>query len=103
MKMLKGKTAAILVSTLLMLSMMTVLLPRTSGQIVQKAGTPQVSYPYVIVGPNPVGVGQTATVIMFVANPPVTAGFVGTSQNVQNWTVVVTTPTGAQTTLRPYV
>ncbi|MGD0450726.1 MAG: PQQ-binding-like beta-propeller repeat protein [Candidatus Bathyarchaeia archaeon] len=97
MKILTKKTAVILLATILMISMTTSLLPKTLGQLTNPAGTVQTSYPYVRVGPNPIGVGQTATIIMFVAQPTLT------SEPVTGWTVVVTDPNGVKTTLGPFV
>ncbi len=85
MKILTKKIAVILATTFLMISMITALSPAL-GQLNNPSGTVQTSYPYVRVGPNPIGVGQIATIIMFVAQPTLT------SENVKNWTVVVTDP-----------
>ena len=96
MQILSKKTAVILVTALLMLSMTLSLFPKTSGQLTNPAGTVQTSYSYVKVGPNPIGVGQLATIVMFVAQPT------ATSESVRNWTVVITNPSGAKTTLGPF-
>jgi hypothetical protein len=98
MKILNNKTVVILATMLLILSMSISLFPSTLAQIITNGkGTVQTSYPYIQVGPNPIGVGQTATIIMFVANPPVT------SEDVKNWTLTVTTPSGVTSTLGPFV
>ena len=96
MKILTKKTAVILLTMILMISMAASLSPKTLGQLTNPPGTVQTSYSYVKVGPNPIGVGQLATIIMFVAQPTLT------SENVKGWTVVVTDPTGTQTTLGPF-
>jgi outer membrane protein assembly factor BamB len=93
MKFSENKAAAIAITMLLTLSLAaSALLPRALGQLPHPDGTVQTSYAYLKVGPNPIGVGQEATIIMFVAQPTLTSEFV------QNWTVVITDPNGHKET-----
>ena len=94
MKTLTKKTFVVLVAVFLMISMMTAI---SHAQLSNPAGTIQTSYPFVRVGPNPIGVGQQATIIMFVGQPTLT------SEDVKGWTVKVTDPNGVVTTLGPFV
>ncbi len=74
----------------------TALFPNLNGQLTNPPGTVQTSYPFVRAGPNPIGVGQTVTIIMFVGQPTLT------SENVQDWTLVITKPDGTNQTLGPF-
>jgi hypothetical protein len=97
MKILKNKTMAILIAALLTVSMgasMT-LMPTTN------AHTPawQIpTYAFINVAPNPIGVGQTATVGFGLTMPPATAGG-PYGDRYQNMKVTVTKPDGTKETL----
>ena len=54
------------------------------------------------VGPNPVGVGQTAQVNAFMSKPPMTAGLGGSGSIYEKITIEVTRPDGIKDTLGPY-
>jgi PQQ-like domain len=101
MKMSKNK-AAIAIALLLSLSMAVslTLSPETSGQVSPPPGTKVPSYAFLNVAPNPVGVGQTVTLAMYLAAPLLTSGFV--EEYPQNFTIIETTPDGKTLTLGPY-
>jgi outer membrane protein assembly factor BamB len=101
MKILKSNTIVVLITAFLMFSMAasTTLLPDAN------AHTPpwQIQlFAFINVGPNPIGVGQTATVNFFLNEPPMTAdGPYG--DRFGNMTVAVTEPGGKSETLGPFV
>ena len=96
----KNKTAAIMIATLLIISMgaSLILLPNAS------AHTPawQIpTYVYINVSPNPIGVGQTVNVNFWVNAPPPTAS----AQYGDRWSnlsVIVTHPDGTTEKLGPF-
>jgi outer membrane protein assembly factor BamB len=100
MKTLKNKTAKITIAIFLMFSMMAsiVLMPSTF------AHTPTWQIPtisFVNIAPDPIGVGQTATIGFWVNQPPPTAA----SQYGDRWqniTVKVTYPDGTSKVLGPF-
>jgi hypothetical protein len=96
MKILKNRNLAILIATLLMLSM-TASMTMTSASIYPPAGTHVTSYAEINVAPNPVGIGQTVTVNMYLAVP------LETSELVQNMTLYITDPNGLKTTYGPFI
>src|ERR1039458_976403 len=100
MKNLKNKTMAIMIALLLTISMSAsiMLIPTAS------AHTPAwtiVSYAYLTVGPNPVGVGQSVGVYMYVDHPlPGASDVPGSSNNIrrQGYTLTTTAPDGTVST-----
>jgi hypothetical protein len=100
MQNLKNKSLAILIATLLTISMATslILLPTAN------AHTPPYSIPtyaYCNVAPNPCGLGQTVTVGFWIQIPPPTAaGALGDRWH--NFKVTVTHPDGTTETLGPF-
>ena len=94
------KARAISIAILLMISMgaSTLLLPSAN------AHTPAwniVTYSFISVSPNPIGVGQKVNVNFWVNQPPPTAsGQYG--DRWQNITVTVTKPDGTTSTLGPF-
>src|ERR1700690_3574006 len=100
MQSLKNKTLAILIAAILTFSMgaTLALLPSIS------AHTPSWNIPteaYVLVGPNPIGIGQTATVHFWLQEPPPTAS-TAYGDRWSGLTVKVTLPDRTSTTLGPF-
>jgi hypothetical protein len=93
-----NKKVMILLSMLLMLSMAAsmALSPETLGQVYPAPGSKVQSYAFLNIAPNPVGVGQTVTLDMYLASPLLT------SEDPVNFTIVETTPSGTTTTLGPF-
>jgi hypothetical protein len=90
------KLLAIAIAILLTISLAaSVLLQNASGDF-PVSGTTIPSYSYVNVGPNPIGVGQTATVNMFHAIPTLT------SVGYEGMMIYITDPDGHETTLGPF-
>ena len=96
MKKLNNKTAIILLSTILMLSMLVAARPAALGQVYFPAGTHIPTYARINVAPNPVGVGQTVNVNFFLATP------LETSERPVNMTVREVAPDGTVTTAGPF-
>ena len=100
MKIGKNKAAAIMIATLLIISIgaSTILLPNAS------AHTPAWQIPtesFINVAPDPVGVGQTVTVNFWLQEPPPTAGTIY-GDRWTNMSVLVTKPDGTTQTLGPF-
>jgi outer membrane protein assembly factor BamB len=98
MQNLKGKTMAILIATILTISMTASLstTQNTFGQVYPPKGTHIPTYAYLNVAPNPVGVGQTVNVNFFLATPMETVEYA------VNMTVRMTQPDGTVKTLGPF-
>ena len=97
MQKLKGKTMAILIATILTISMGTSITLATAHTPAWQIPT----YSFCVVSPNPVGLGQTVNVNFWVNLPPPTAN----QQFGDRWTgmtVVVTKPDGTTETLGPF-
>ncbi len=62
----KGKVFCIVITVLLTL---TLTLPIALSQVYPPEGTPIPTYAFINVAPNPIGVGQTATINFFLATP----------------------------------
>ena len=100
MKILKNKTLAILIATILTISMAAsmTLLPNAN------AHTPPLTIPtwaYLSVMPNPVGVGQTAYIGFWLDKVPPTA-YQEYGDRWHNFIVTVTKPDGNTETLGPF-
>ncbi|MCW4046569.1 MAG: PQQ-binding-like beta-propeller repeat protein, partial [Candidatus Bathyarchaeota archaeon] len=89
----KNKAVAIVIAMLLAFSIAST----AFAQVPKSAGDTQTIYAFVNVGPNPIGVGQLATVNFFMASPLLT------SEVAKNWTVVITAPNGNKETKGPFV
>jgi hypothetical protein len=88
---------AFAIAVLLTLSLAaSTLLSNTMGQSIPPAGTEIPTYAYINVAPNPIGIGQTATVNFFLGVPTLT------SEPAVNMTVVQTDPDGVTKTLGPF-
>jgi hypothetical protein len=97
MHIAKTKFTAILIATLLIISIGTslTLLPNVSGH------TPAWSIPtfaYVVVLPNPVGIGQTTTIYMFLGNLPYPSSAINNDYRFHNYQLTITDPDGVNTT-----
>jgi hypothetical protein len=96
---LKSKGMAILIAALLTFSMTAsmILLPNASA-----SSPPQITtYAFVNVAPDPAGVGQTVNIGMWIDIPPPTAsGALG--DRWENFTLLITSPSGTTTTLGPF-
>ncbi len=89
------KTVFSLILVLLMTMAIATILPA-----VQAVDYP--SYLEINVAPNPIGIGQTAYINVFMTKPPSTS-FMGTAgDRYQNITLVITSPDGTKQTLGPY-
>jgi hypothetical protein len=96
----KTTIGAVVMILLMAISVFAVAVPRTSAQAIPPGfNVPQ--WTYINAFPNPVGVGQTISVLVWTANlPPTGSGAYG-----DRWTgmyVVVTKPDGTNQTLGPY-
>ncbi|MGF3522991.1 MAG: PQQ-binding-like beta-propeller repeat protein [Candidatus Bathyarchaeia archaeon] len=60
------------------------------------------TYAYLVVSPDPIGVGQTAFIVMWIDKVPPSAGGVG-GDRWTGFTVKVTKPDGSQQTLGPFI
>jgi outer membrane protein assembly factor BamB len=101
MKTLKGKITTIAIALFLMLSMTAslVLFPAAN------AHTPPWSVPthaLVNVAPNPIGVGQTVTIVFWLTNPPPPTAAGQGGDRWRNEMIYVTAPDGSKTTLGPF-
>jgi len=67
-----------------------------SAAVYPPAGTHVTSYAQINVAPNPIGIGQTVTVNMYLAVP------LETSEYVQNMTLHITDPNGHENILGPF-
>jgi len=96
----RKKPFAALVSLILVSTLVATLLVYPAA----KASTPPISIPtyaYIVVTPNPVGVGETVFVVMWLhMAPPTAAGIAG--DRWRNFTVTVTRPDGTTETLGPF-
>jgi len=103
LKILKNKTAAIAIAIFFILSMAgSMLAAPAKAQITAVPGLNPPSYIptflYIIVGPNPIGVGQQVNLNVFMGNClPDTE--IPCFSDPQNFNVTVTTPSGTSTTL----
>lgn len=95
MQTFRNKAAAIAIFLTLSMAVST-LLPSTLGQVTFPPGFPVPTYAYISVGPNPIGVGQTATINFFLASP------METGERPTNMTVIQTNPDGTTKTLGPF-
>ncbi len=98
LKISKNRTAIITIAILLMISMTAsiTLLPNTLAQVYFPVNTQYPTYAQINVAPNPIGIGQTVTVNMYLAVP------LETSESVQNMTLYITDPNGVKTTYGPF-
>jgi hypothetical protein len=97
MEIAKNKALAIAITILLTLSLAaSVLLPTFAQNPFIYPDTHVPTYPYLNVAPNPVGVGQTVTLNMFMAVPYLT------SEGGRDYTIEQTDPAGHTTTLGPF-
>ncbi len=92
---MKNKTAIVLLTTLLMLSLLISIRPALGDAAIAK-GSQLPTYSFINIYPNPVGVGQQVTLGIFLANP------FPTNEVATNMTIVETTPSGNTITLGPY-
>ena len=111
---LKGKTIAIALILLLTISAAVAVLPHVNAQINTYSSTPTLgsnglwnepTFAGLTIAPNPVGVGQTAQVIMLIELLPPSIGIEATTTTTGGWiglTLTVTDPNGTATTLGPY-
>lgn len=90
------KSAKILFSVLLILSIAVSIVLPTMAQIYPPPGTHIPTYAFINVYPNPAGVGQTVTVNFFLSTPPENGAFGGVPTNMS---VVVTYPDGTTKSL----
>ncbi len=104
MKTLKNKIAAITISIFFIISMTAslMLIPNANAQTLAPGKIDIPTYSYIVVAPNPAGVGQTINVDFWVDQPPPTAsGNYG--DRWQNLNVKVTDPNGDTQTLGPFI
>lgn len=104
MKMLKNKKLAILIATLLILSMTASMAFSTKvfAQVYPLPGTHVPSYAQLNVAPNPVGIGQTVTLNMYLTVPLETSSNALTSDRPKGFTITQTDANGVVTTLGPF-
>ena len=92
---MKNKTAIVLLTTLLMLSLLISMRPALGDSAIAQ-GSHIPTYSFINIYPNPVGVGQQVTLGIFLANP------FPTNEDAKNMTIVETTPSGTTVTLGPF-
>lgn len=87
----KQSKATVIIISILMLSIMLslTLSPNSFAQVTFPVGTKIPTYAYLNVAPNPIGVGQTATINFFLATP------METGERPTNMTLFVTSPDGS--------
>jgi len=94
----KQKLSAIALILLLTISGIMMIMPASNAQT---ATSPLPTNAYLAVSPNPVGVGQQATLMMWLGQPnPTASGLVGSRWT--NFTIAVTKPDGTTETLGPF-
>lgn len=98
MKMNFDKTKTASIALILMLTISATLI--TFLPTVNAADFP--TYAYITVAPNPVGVGQTVTIIAWLDKVPPTAGLIGLGDRWQDFTIEVTKPDESKQTLGPF-
>jgi hypothetical protein len=91
---LRSKSAVILISAILMISMATSVAMAQLNATTMDKHIP--TYAFINVSPNPCGVGQTVTVNFFLSTPPENGAQLGVPTNMS---VVVTYPDGTEHTL----
>src|SRR5512136_388448 len=96
MKILKNKILTILIATLLLLSM-TASLTMVFADIYPPVGYHVTTYASINVAPNPIGIGQTVTINMYLVMPLLT------SENPVNMTLYITNPNGVKSTYGPFI
>lgn len=92
MQIIKNKKIAVLIALILMISMSVSIIPNQTAQ----AHTPKwniVSYAYLSVAPDPVGIGQTAAIVMWVDAPMVGATVTNNIRR-HDYTLTITKPDG---------
>src|SRR5665647_25505 len=92
MRKIKSKTMAILIALLLMTSMSSIFI---TNQIVD-AHTPGWDYPsfaYIVPSPNPVGLGQKVSIVMWI-DEPLPSAAVGNDIRRHDYTLTITKPDG---------
>jgi outer membrane protein assembly factor BamB len=97
MQILKSKTLAIAIAMFLTISIGASLMLIPSAN----AHTPPWKIPtfaYVLALPNPVGVGQTTTIYMFLGNPPYPSSALNNDYRFHNYELTITDPNGKNTT-----
>ena len=97
MQMLENKTMAILIALALIISMSSSIMLMPTAN----AHTPKwniVSYAYVTVGPNPVGVGQRVLILMWV-DGPLSGATVDNDIRRHDYTLTITSPDGQKETM----
>ena len=93
----KNKILAIAISLLLMISIATSITLSPTAT----AHTPPWQIPtfaYVIALPNPIGVGQSTTIYMFLGNPPYPSAAINNDYRYHNYELTITAPDGTNTT-----
>jgi hypothetical protein len=91
------------IATISLLLLLTITIPLSALQITKAdPATVMPTFLELNVGPNPIGVGQTALVNAFMTKPPVTAGLGGTGTMYEKITVEITKPDGSKETLGPF-
>ena len=104
MKIAKNRKLVILIAALLILSMTASMAFSTKvlAQVYPLPGTHVPSYAQLNVAPNPVGIGQTVTLNMYLTVPLETSAGALTSDRPQGFTITQKDPTGKVTTLGPF-
>ena len=95
MKNTKTKIATIALILLLTIAALVTFLPTVNARDFP-------TYAYITVSPDPIGVGQTATIIAWLDKVPPTAGIIGLGDRWQDFRIEVTKPDGSKETLGPF-
>ncbi len=104
MKIVKNRTAAILIAIFLtlLIGASTILIVDVNGQTLAPGKIDIVTYAFINVGPSPIGIGQTAYINMWIDKAvPDASGLYG--DRWMNFTIQVTKPDGTTTTLGPFI
>ena len=92
MHILKNKTMAILIISILMISMSASMILTPTANAHTPAWT-IVSYAYLVASPNPVGIGQTTAIVMWIDTPMVGATVTNDVRR-HDYTLTITKPDG---------
>ena len=97
MQTTKNKTMAIMISTLLIISMSAsiMLIPNANAHTPVWQFT---THALITALPNTVGVGQTATIYMFLGNAPIPSSALTNTYRFHNYKLTITAPDGSTTT-----
>jgi outer membrane protein assembly factor BamB len=95
MQNLKNKSMAILIALILTISMSVVFLQSASAH---NPTWNMATFAYIVVAPNPIGVGQTANIYLWLGNVPYPNSAMTNTYRYHNYELIITSPNGTKTT-----